>query len=341
MDRATELIERYLDDIATAAERAELAALVAADPSVADVLARAARIDARLRQLGASGREPLAPAPAPVRAALRPAVPLWRSWKVGAAAAVLMLVAGLAVAVLLYTTHQSESAFRMVSGQVDRIALETPLAVAGDQPAVIRLAGGAQADLAPGSRFVLHGRAAGRGPHMALLIGSGTFSVPRDSAALTVDTPGGGTVTGQGAAFAVRVVAGANADGRPEWQVTVTVALGVVEARQGPESIVLSSVDPKTFHAERPPDLVGLVEGVGDVKQRQVINGVERILAETRVSLAIRAGHAAAPGSRLTVRLTDGTRSTGVARPVPGNVVRVWIAPGTGDLADYVEIVPP
>jgi ferric-dicitrate binding protein FerR (iron transport regulator) len=335
MDRATELIERYLDDIATEAERAELAALLAADSSVADTLARAARADARLRHLGASGQAPQAPR----RAAARPAAALWRSWRVCAAAAgVLIVLGGLLGALLLFATRPTEPPFQIVSGRVDRAALETPLEVGGDTPAMIRLAGGAQAELSRGTRFVLHPPAAQRGTRVALLVGAGMFSVPADSGAITVDTPGDGSVTGQGAAFTVRVDTSASGTGPPEWVVTVSVAQGVVEARHAKESSTLTSSDSKIFRVELPADLVGLVEGVSTAKQQQVINGVEKLLVETRLSLAIRGGSAAAIGSRVTVRLTDATRSAGAAGPSLGNVVRIWLAPGTRDLANYVDI---
>jgi hypothetical protein len=337
MDRATELIERYLDDIATAAERAELAALLAADPAVADALARATRVDARLRQLGCSGLEPQAPG----RAAGIRAAPGRRSWKGwAAAAAVLLVLGGVLGGVLLVATRRPEPALQVVSGRLDGEALRTPLEVRGDAPAVIRLAGGARAELAPATRFVVHGPAEKQGPRIALLVGSGEFDVPAGSAALTVETPAG-SVKGRSAAFAVRVGASESVTGRRDWQVTVAVAAGVVEVRRGEESTVLTSRESRTFRAARAPDVVGLVEGVSNVSRRQVVNGVEKALAETRLSLVVRGGPSAAKGSRLTVRLTESTRTTGMTSPAPGDVVRVWIAPGSVDLADYVEIAPP
>ena len=205
MDRATELIERYLDDVATPAERAELAALVAGDPAVADALARATRIDARLRQLAGSDRQPQALD----RAAARPALPLLRSWKVWAAAAgALILLGGLAGAWLLFSGHRVEP------------ALET-----------------------------------------------------------------------------------------------------------------------RTSPADRPPDVVGLVEGVSTVQQQQVINGVAQRFAETRLALVVHGGAAATPGSRRTVRLTGSTQPA--VLPAPGDVVQVWLAAGTEDVVDTVEIGAP
>jgi ferric-dicitrate binding protein FerR (iron transport regulator) len=334
MDRATELIERYLDDIATAEERAELAALLAADRSVADALARAARVDARLRHFGRSGREPQALG----RAAARQPAPLWRSWKVGAAAAVLLVLGGLLGAVVFFTAHRPEPALQIVSGQLDRVALDTPLEVRGDAPALIRLAGGADAALSAGTRVIVHRPAEQSEIHIALLAGSGTFSVPPDSTALVIDTPGGGVVKGQGMTFTVGVDLAASETGRPEWQITVRVTHGLVEVRHGAESELLTSADAKKFRAEKPPDLVGRVESVSATKRQQVINGVEKLFAETRLALAVRGGAAATPGSRLTVRLTDITRSAGAAGPALGDIVRIWIAPGTADLAEYVEI---
>ncbi len=218
MDRSTELIERYLDDLATAAERAELAALLAADPAVADALARATRVDALIARRFGGAAVPRLPdgAPAPP---VPPAVAAGRSaWKwVAAALALLVVVA---------------------------------------------------AGLGGAGYLLLSALGPGEAPH---------------------------TASGPGPA-----------DG--------------------------------TSHTERAPDLVGQVEGVSTTRQQQVINGVESTLAETRLSVVVRGGASAEVGSRRTVRLTDRTRRADPALPALGDVVRVWLVPGSADVADYVAI---
>src|SRR5437016_12594440 len=93
----------------------------------------------------------------------------------------------------------------------------------------------------------------------------------------------------------------------------------------------VNSEDPKPSNQTRPPDLVGRIEGVSTVKRQDVINGVEKATVETRMSLVVQDGSGAARGSRVTVRMADTTRSGGAVAPALGDVVRVWIAPGTVD----------
>jgi hypothetical protein len=97
MERADQLIEKYLDEIATPAELAELEALLCSDPAVAGAFAAATRnagfLAARLAE----------PAPLPFPADWpAPAPPRWRFlWRSLAAVAVLLGV--VLVAVLLWS----------------------------------------------------------------------------------------------------------------------------------------------------------------------------------------------------------------------------------------------
>jgi ferric-dicitrate binding protein FerR (iron transport regulator) len=284
MHRAQELIQKHLDQVASAAELAELDQLVSNSPEAVDRFVAAGRMDLLLEEYAreAVGRDVLGtnlPAPA-----ARSARSGRRILAAGLAAAVLLVAAGLTV--LLRVGRTEMTPYGVVWGHVlvdgapaEWIPDGSRVEVAGETAAVIRLADGSQAELAPETAVVLHGRG-GRVLEMELDRGGGKFQVGREGRRLRVETPAG-TITARGTEFNLELRPEDAKGGEPmndkvAFLLAVAVMAGNVEVRSKDQSYVLASGETGLFSPQKPgggkiPMLTGKVSGVSDDGKRLTI----------------------------------------------------------------------
>jgi hypothetical protein len=299
MDRhADELIHKHLDGWASEAELAELDRLLAQSPAVADALWEAARFEAilavycqgsgsmvtgdgwRVARVQGSGFRvedpgcgagPLAPhdvTPSPTHALTpsprHPPPATRRRWSLaGLAAAALLLVA-----IAGWWGWHAEGGHRVMAGTVEvsglpvtRIAEGDPLRVVGGRAAVIRLADGSQAELAPSTLAVVRSPK-GLAPRVIeLLEGGGRFRVPRAALPLCIETAAG-SVTAAATDFQVNLWS-TQGKGDDEMRfhslfvLAVAVSTGMVEVNSPEEQCVLPAGSQAVFGAEAPPVVKG------------------------------------------------------------------------------------
>jgi ferric-dicitrate binding protein FerR (iron transport regulator) len=338
--RAELLIQKYLDQLASPAETAELGRCLAADPALADAFARASRTDAglveRFTEQCAIDRAD--------RFLARPTVgPRHRAFPaplVGLAAAVLFLAAALG----LYHWLGEREPLRhdVVAGRVlvDGIESESipdgaAVEVGDDSAAVIRLADGSMAELAPSSQAVIHGRMRRGGAVFELTRGGGDFQVEHTDGRFRVDTPVG-KVTALGTEFSVELRPptldeGADMSKKVALALIVAVMAGNVEVKYGNARYALGIGDNRVYADKKSapkhkPDVAGKVVAVAaDGKSITV----EQLPAKKN-----------APPMQRTLRLTEQTRLAYVNVPVRGEKptigyqVVAWLADGVQDTAD-------
>jgi len=329
MQRALELIQKHLDEVATPAELAELGRLVAADSAVAAAFAQATRIDAFLSQrFGEEGAvadvRPLfaAAEKASRRTARRP-------WRWLAAAVVLLAVGG----GLYYQFGRNPPApaptptLQVVSGEVRvngsptaRIPEGATVEVAGNQPATIAMPDGSRAELAPASSAVFQGGKNDLRQVVELLRGAGKFLVPKGGGQFRVETAAG-TITVLGTEFTVRLQGREKPRFPPATILHVDVAEGSVQVDSTGKAVTLARGERREFLVERKPDLVGRIEAVRD---------------EGKIIELVGEGT-----PRVTIRLTPQTAKERIGpRPMPGQRVSVWLDPEAKDTALYIEGIP-
>jgi ferric-dicitrate binding protein FerR (iron transport regulator) len=346
-ERGDFLIHRYLDGLASAAEEAEFGRLLAADARVADAFARATRMDAALEELFVDGRdrrsaaaivdavaEPQAPA-VPVRWSLR--------W---VAAAALLLALGTGILYLMRNRQQppvtlaANPVYAVAAGRVLVDGVEdgqihdgAEVEVVGDQAAVILLADGARAELAPATKAVIrHGRV------IELNEGSGQFQVAEAAGRLHVETPVG-KVSAAGTEFAVELEPWEReaTDEPMSQQVAMALIVGVlsgnVDVHYGDRHYPLGIGENRVYAANKPPagrknpDIIGQVAMVSD--------------GGRAITLELPDGKRGRTNKRL-LYLTDETRLAYVNvpwrrdRPTPGYQASVWLADGSTDTAAAV-----
>jgi ferric-dicitrate binding protein FerR (iron transport regulator) len=351
VERARELLHRYLDEIASGEEVAELAALLAVRPDLADELAEAARNEARLESYFSERRAvtaalALTPIPSPeprrIRATAVSAV-LGKQdtadtavarrklvsrlpWK-SIAAAVVLLAGGV---LLGFWMGRSPRFGAVVSGQVliDGVAVaqvpdDSPLEVGGDVDAVIRLPDGSHAALAPDSAVVL--RQQGR-KLVELDRGSGTFHVTKGRKEFKVSTPLG-NISAHDADFRVELQP-EDEEGEESMNcraalLIVAALVGQVEVESGGQHYVLAAGQKQSFADNSKP-----------VKRKPDFSGT--ISAVSGRTLTITAPPAKKGGEAIVkqFKLTDQTDYDyfGVGKegrkPTIGYIARVWLADG-------------
>ncbi|MBY0528491.1 MAG: FecR family protein [Gemmataceae bacterium] len=335
MERAHELIQKYLDEIATDAELAELERLLVTNPDVAAAFATVSRLDASLaktyREEGdiASTRAIFAmakPAHSP-RRFLRP-----RSWQ-GLAAAAIVLAVGSGI---YFQFGRRGTIPELVSGQVRVNGVETArvidgatVEVVGPQPAVIALSDGSRTELSPASSAVFVGRLGDVRQVVQLLHGVGRFEVQKGGGQFRVDTAAG-TVTALGTQFAVKMqpferVQDRKLRPKPHTIMTVIVTEGSVQVDSGGQSTVLVASENRNFTVERKADITGTIESIGkDV-------GDARTIAIVSV------------GQKQTFRFNDETKIEKFQGrgPQVGQNVAVWLDPEAKDMAYFMQNLTP
>jgi len=332
MQRALELIQKHLDEIATPAELAELGRLLAENPAVAAAFAQATRVDAFLSQrFGEEGaladiRPLIAPGNKASRGTAR------RSWRWLAAAIVL-----LALGMGLYfqfgrnpPTPQPGPAplFQVVSGEVrvggspaGRIPEGATVEVAGNQPATIAMPDGSRTELAPASVAVFQGGKNDLRQLVELIRGTGKFLVAKGNGQFRVETAAG-TVTVLGTEFSVRLHAREKPRFPPATVLHVDVTEGSVQVDSAGKAVTLAKGERREFVAEKKPDLVGRIEAV-----REEGKIIEVVGERT---------------PRVTIRVTPqtGKERIGGPRLLPGQRVLIWLDPEAKDTALYIEGIP-
>lgn len=257
--RHAELIRKYLDRSASAAEVQELEKLLGERPDLADALACTARFDAMLGKLfqEEGARSKTLRLVEPIERARRSK---WRKAGLVAAAAAVLLVGGAALLGLFQgkplplptgTGPVATGPNRVISGQVlingaaaESIPDGTPLRIADAQPAVIRLPDGSEAKLDPASRAVIHGQVPGLRQMVELVEGGGTFQVEKGNGEFQVETRLG-RVTVLGTQFSVRLLPGDAA--QPQGRMAVAVLSGLVQVEFAGRTYLLSANENRVF----------------------------------------------------------------------------------------------
>jgi hypothetical protein len=356
MDAARQLVERYLDQLASPEEFEELLRLLPTRPDLADALAAATRAEVLLENQLRESRTastvtnalpaaPRATLASMGRAASVPPLPppRRRAWK-WCAAALLLLAVG---AALGYHLGRREHSGAVVSGRVLVNGVETArvphgshLEVMGEHSAVIRLPGGAHAELAPASSATLRGRAAGAPSVVELARGRATFRLEGTGRAVRVETPVG-SVSAHDAAFTVALQLIEVEEGaepmirRAALALVVTALLGHVEVSHKGRHVVVSAGEKRTFLGPakvpyKKPSLAGTVVAISDGGKTLTVQ-----------SPPAKKGQ---PPRRTTVRLTAETHLDyfGVPakahKPTVGYLARVWLKEDSTDVAARVSM---
>lgn len=252
-DHTQELIQRHLEQVATAEELAELDRLVSQRPEVADALWEASRVDAlltwHLQGMAEGGTIGLGFRPPEVR---------WRRYLVQAAIAAAILLVG----VSLWCWLPGPAGYPVLAGSVEvngspatRIVEEAPLRVVGDRPAVIELAGGAQVELVASTAAVIRRPGGRKGQVFELLEGGGRFRVPYQTGRPFCVQTCNGSVTTLGTDFEVNLWStqgkgDQDMSFRNMFVLMVAVATGMVQVDMPGQQQVLAAGAQKVFGAE-------------------------------------------------------------------------------------------
>ena len=276
--RITQLIQNYLDQIATESELAELQRLIVESPKAAADFADAVRLEASLadhfgekrRMIDMSAvldSETEAGISAVSMVRPRVASTTARTWF--AAAAAVLLVASIAIVFWLSGPGEkppvsTSPGYSVVSGSilVDGIASDVirpgaRLSVRGSAAAVIEMPDTSRTQLEPDSELVVHGPVGDARQTVELLRGEGRFSIPEGRGRFCVDTPVG-LITVLGTEFTVdlrskeRLSTGASDMKLRLAQIlTVAVVFGTVEVDVGGKKYVLLGGESRVFAADK------------------------------------------------------------------------------------------
>jgi len=363
--RHEELSDRYFADLLGDEETAELERLLTSGPEAARAFAAAAREERqwqghfrRLRDAAvvdelvrtatspdSTSADNSVALPAAAHVRHRPSGGARRF----AAAALLLVTCGAGLVWVATRPAASRPSYEIVSGTISiggvaagAIPDGVEFEVTGLTPAVIRLADGSRAELAPVSRAVL--RRDLDSPRQAIVLarGSGRFQVEKQQREFRVETPVG-NVTALGTEFTVEVRPAEPPSPRPveidgpagidglagaliaaPTQLLVAVLAGEVAVAYGDETYSLGLGDdrvyavPQTMPVDK-PDVVGKVVAVVEDDQSAAIT----ITVESTKSAATKA-------TRQTFRLFDDTRLAWVnvpvdrQRPSLGYTAAIW-----------------
>ncbi len=259
-ERAMELSQSYLDQIATEGDLAQLERLLQEDPQAAAIFANAVRLDASLADHFGPVSTML-----DMSAALRPHRPALRRW--AAVAAAVLIVTSVAL-VLFFSSRAvngppGTAGYSVVSGRILVDGVEsavirpgTRLSVAGPVAAVIELPDTSRTELDPASEAVIHGRRGNARQTVQLIKGGATFRVAAGRGRFCVDTPVG-LITVLGTEFTVKLRPGGDTlkgasdmKARLAQVLAVAVIFGTVEVDIGGEKYVLLGGESRAFAAD-------------------------------------------------------------------------------------------
>lgn len=342
MNRTHELIQKYLDDCASVAELAELGRLLAASPDAADALAYVSRMEAALT---AHFPEEGAILPIPALGGSHPVASRRGAWGwaplAGLAAAVLLLAVG--AALVSRPRHGEAAPHDVVSGRIlvngveaDLIPAGSQIEVAGEEAAVIRLADGARAELAPATKAVLSGRAGTAWQVLELSRGGGRFQLEQGGRQFRVHTPVG-TLTARDTEFSIELrpadEQGVESMSDMALLLTVAVLTGQVEVQSKGQNFVLAPGESWVFAAD---------EKVKE-KKLSVAGKVTAVSADgRRITLEGKAGKNGGEPVRTDLRLTERTKliyfgvEKGADKPTVGYLATAWLDDNAPDTAVQV-----
>jgi len=273
-ERVQDLVQKYLDGAAGHEELGELDQVLGASRSAAVEMAEACRIDAFLAEHFAEerrtlevaslleAREPEAEAALPPRVRRR-RLPL--AGVAAVAAAVLIAVGALLITRATRTSdappHHTPMRCSVVSGHVlingvrsRTVPHGVRIVVPSAAPAVVRLADGSRAELAPASEAIVRGPASGTREALELLEGLGRFHAARGKGQFRVETLVG-SVTALGTEFTVALRAveprtpPSASSTRAVRVLAVAVDRGTVRVDLGSQTCMLSAGERREFTA--------------------------------------------------------------------------------------------
>jgi hypothetical protein len=255
LNSTQELIQKYLDDYATAAELGGLGTVLAENPTAAELFANAARTEAVLEECLCDERLRLHGPVAP-RAKIRSRPPVYTAALV---AAVILLIVG--TAILHQFGGEQVVVNDVVSGRVLVDGVETVaivngsrLEVAGDHAALIRLVDGSHAEFAPETQALLRGRVGHNREVIEMDRGGGKFQVGKGGRGFRLETPVG-TVTGSNSEFSVELRSTDEIGVEPMSEkvallLAVAVMAGNVEVHSEGQNYVVASGQSYVFTAQ-------------------------------------------------------------------------------------------
>ena len=289
--RVPELVQKYLEQACSEPELAELQCVLNADPAAAETFAEATRLhasltavfreergvretSARITAIGKAHSGALAAAGSHGKSRN-----YWKWWIAAAALVTLSLATALAM--------RNRAEPRLLSGSVlvdgqatRRLRQGARITVAGNEPALVRLADGSQVELAKQSEATLFGSTDGYRQLVALHSGQGSFKVQKVSGEFAVNTPLG-KVTVLGTEFDVELRPGPQEgedamNGKVMLALAVAVAVGSVRVELDGRSLVLSAGESRVFaeQKDQPKDTVGeqpQIAGEQDLKHAEFL----------------------------------------------------------------------
>jgi hypothetical protein len=290
----TELIQKYLDGLATDAETAELGEGLAASPRLATQFALMSRLDGTLAEqcsqarsirtvdafvrslptgkLGVGNRK-VASDQHRVGARFRAGLRGTGARRMLVAAAVLVAVVGGLIYFLIAPesgVYAVETGRVLVDGVESRqVRAGAEVEVLGDQSAVIHLPRGGVAELAPTSKAIIYRRVPSTGQVVALSEGCGEFRVQDGPDRFHVETPLG-KISGGATQFFVGLrpaeKEGESLVARQVAALIVAVIAGDVRVSHGDRNYALGRGDNRVYAGNRPgraPDFSGKVIQIG------------------------------------------------------------------------------
>ncbi|MCS6852574.1 MAG: FecR domain-containing protein [Gemmataceae bacterium] len=344
-----QLIDLYLDDLASEADCLELGRRLRDDPAAAELFARMTRAEAMLGELLREQAVPLLQPGTDIGLAPGRQLPRRggvRQRSLLAAGLLLLLLSSLALWLPIGLAGGSEvvAGQVLVNGAARRwIPQGARVEVADGDAAIIRLPGGSRLELAPRSQLVWHGSGGADRPRLSLVRGGGCFSVGPQSPPLLIDTPIG-SVAAHDSDVAVELWSPPEHEGGPTMNpqttlaIAVAVLLGQVEVQHQGQRYLLGFGQSHVFAADDDKP----------AKKSLRFGTVAEVAADGKSFVLER--QPAKPGTEPTrwpIRLTDQTRvvyrgvAKGAERPTVGSRAAVRLVDGSEDEAAAVEFGSP
>jgi len=341
MERANELIQKYLDGIAGSAEMAELTQLLRVRADVADAFASATRLDSLLsQQLGESrSRADIkslltsADSAPGLAAPMPPQSPPRRfSWRWTAMAAALLLSAGVGGYLLFRGQPDDGAGTRVVEGRVlvngveaKSIPPDARVQVIGGQDALLRLPDGSKISMASFSSAVLHGPKEKQREQVEFLSGEAQFVIAPGQGSVRVDTIVA-EVMGAGASFTLDLqtperIKRERLPVYPDWKLTVSVTQGQAEVRYENQTSAVAAGESRTFTKQNTDAIIGYIDAILENPRR--------------LDVQVRSPR---PHMNRTFRLTDDVFLINVDQLKVGQLVEMWMMPDASDTAYLVYV---